>query len=282
MPTFDKLKKSQVTKIVYLGHSRSGKTGSLASLGAAGYNVRILDLDRKAEILADYITNPKSMYRRACAGLWTQEQADSIGTRMSYVPLDESQAKLGGKLVPKGDLWKKIMDQLTDWKDDGQSFGNVATWTPGDVLVIDTLSKLAEAAHTQARALGGRLVGPQDWTDIGVAQRDVKNLLTLLASTDINCNIILVAHIDYIETEGGPTKGFPQTIGNKLSPKINQDFSHAIMAKSSGQGDKEKRVIVTQTTGMIDLGSSAPMRVKGEYALETGLAEYFRDIRSEG
>lgn len=284
MPTFDKLKKSQVTKVVYLGHSRAGKTGSLAALGAAGYNVRILDLDRKAEVLADFITNKKSIYRVARPGLWTQEQADTLQERMSYVPLDETPMKLGTSIVSKGDLWKKIGDQLMDWKDEDKSFGNIGNWTPQDVLAIDGLSALSLAAHTQARALGGRLApnSPQDWTDIGIAQQNVKNLMKMLAADSVRCNIVLIAHIAYIETEAGPTKGFPQTIGNKLSPMISQDFSHAIMAKSSGQGDKERRVIVTQTTGTIDLGSSAPMRVKPEYPLETGLAEYFRDIRQEG
>ena len=284
MPTFEEEKADgpdkQVTKLVYVGHSRSGKTGSLASLAAAGYNVRVLDLDRKVDVLRDYVLNKeKSPYRRACAGLWTQEQADTIAKRVSYVQLDETQVRLRESLVPKGDLWGKISLQLADWKDGTRSLGNVETWTPRDVLAIDGLSRLSMAAFTNVLALNGRLLSKPEWSDYGQTQAMVKRLMELLANKSLNCNVIIIAHIDFIETEGGPTKGFPQTVGAKLSPKISQDFSHAIMAKLSGQGDKEKRVIITQSSGNVDLGSAAPLRVKPEYDLSTGLAEYFRDIR---
>ena len=101
----------------------------------------------------------------------------------------------------------------------------------------------------------------------------------LLYSDAIKCNVVMVCHIAFIETEGGPTRGFPQTVGKAISPKIGQYFNHALLAKSSGQGEAAKRVILTNTSGMIELKNAAPLRVKPEYGLATGLAEYFRDVK---
>ena len=39
-----------------------------------------------------------------------------------------------------------------------------------------------------------------------------------------------------------------------------------------------KRKIHTQTTGVIDLKSAAPLRTKPEYDMESGLLEYFQAV----
>ena len=97
----------------------------------------------------------------------------------------------------------------------------------------------------------------------------------LLYAEQVKCNIILICHISPVEIEGEPTKGFPQTIGKALAPKIGQYFSHALLAKQVG----DRRVIQTSAGGMVKLMTPAPLRVKAEYPLETGLAEYFRDVK---
>ena len=45
MPTLDTHQSSEFTKLLYLGDSGSGKTGSLVSLLKAGYKIKVLDLD---------------------------------------------------------------------------------------------------------------------------------------------------------------------------------------------------------------------------------------------
>ena len=283
MPTFESNSETKSTvppstKMLYLGHSRSGKTGSLVSLAAAGYDVRILDLDQKSDVCRDFVLNrEKSIYRRAREGLWTQAQADTVAQRLSFVSLAETTIDIRGTVVPKGDLWTKINAQFTKWTDAGRDLGSIDDWGPEVVLVIDGLSRLAQAAFTNVLALNGRLTSRPEQGDYNIGQQMVLRLMPLLAAK--RCNVIVVCHIQFVEVDGQPMKGFPQTVGKAINHQIPQHFSHALMAKVSGQGDKERRVIVTQSSGMIDLGSAAPLRVKAEYDLATGLAEYFRDIR---
>ena len=51
MTSLAKHQSNLYTKILLLGDAKSGKTGSLVSLVAAGYKLRILDLDNLLDIL---------------------------------------------------------------------------------------------------------------------------------------------------------------------------------------------------------------------------------------
>ena len=276
MPSFDQYPESDVVKMLPSWRSVQRQNGSFCLLGAAGYNVRILDLDRKARIIKDYVTNPDSPYRNASPPLWTAESAAGVAKRMSYVNVDETISQIGANLVAKGDSWGKISNQFNDWKDNGISYGNISTWTPNDVLVIDSLSKAARAAMYYQLALNGRAVSGPQMLDWNFAQGYVETMLLMLAATNINCHVIIICHIDYIEKDDGSkiARGMVQTLGKKLSPKLGQHFSHALMVK-----DKK---IHTRTTGVVDLVSSAPLKVQSTYPIETGLAAYFRDVLGKG
>jgi hypothetical protein len=285
MTTFNEPQEDLPNKIIYLGHYGSGKTGSLASLAAAGYNVRIMDVDKKVQILRDYMLNAeKSPYLRAMPGLWTAEQARGTAERLSYVSLDETMVLAGAtgkeRYIPKGDLWGKAMGLMNNW-DDGpkRAFGNIGTWGAKDVLVLDGLSRLGQAAMDQQLALSGNLtkygsVAMDARPDINSAQIMIARLLQTLQSSVVKCHVIVICHIAMNTDETGVTSGFPQSIGNKLGPRIGQYFSHALLAKQQG----DKRVITTSTGGMVRLMTPAPLRVRAEYDLSTGLAEYFRDV----
>lgn len=279
MPTFKNYSKSQITKMLYLGNTGAGKTGSLCALAAAGYNVRIIDLDKGVELIKDYLTNPKSIYCQAQPGLWTLEQAKSTLDRLSYVTIDETFSVIKGMPMPKGDSWQKLNELLDNWVDGESTLGSVYTWGPKDVLVIDGMSRLANGAFNYQLKLNGRLNTRPEQSDYWAAQNMIIRLLSMLYSSALQCNVIMICHIAFIETRDGPTRGFPQTIGKALAPQIGQFFNHALLAKASGSGETTKRVIMTNTSGMVELKSAAPLRVKNEYSLATGLAEYFRDIR---
>jgi hypothetical protein len=296
MPTFESFQQSQAIKGLYLGESGSGKTGSLVALGAMGYNVRIVDLDKGVEVLSDFIMNPDSPYRHDSGkpngllrgwepikGLWSEEMAAGLPKRVSYVPLNETMNTVkmqGGQMrsIPKGDLYSKIVAQLDKWIDGEADYGSITSWTNKDVLVIDGLSRFSDAIFNQQLAMGGRLTGRPEQSDYNVAQRElIRNLMTLY-SGDVKCHVIMICHIAFIETDSGPTRGFPQNIGKAIAPQIGQFFNHAILADSSGQGQLEKRVIKTNTSGMVKLKTAAPLRARPEYPLATGLAQYFRDV----
>jgi hypothetical protein len=279
MPTFEDHESTQAVRMLYIGDSGAGKTGSLASLVTAGFTVRILDLDKGVDILEDYMKNEQSIYGRVSPGLWTQEQAKSRIKRLSYVTITEPSGIKGGQWLPKAKAWQQMNNQLDKWKDGTEDLGSIATWDRAIILVVDGLSRVCDFAMNFQLSMNARLGQTPQQADWFLAQGMVERFIKMLTSDEIKCNLILVCHIAFIETDSGPTKGFPQTLGKALSPKIAQSFNHVLMARSTGSGLNVKRQIFTGTHGMIELKNTAPLRVKAEYPLETGLAEYFRDLK---
>lgn len=282
MPNVDEYPESELIKMIYLGDSGAGKTGSLMSLAAAGYNVRVLDLDKGAQILRSYATDPKSIYLQPKAGLWTEAQAKSVASRINYKTISETYTQIKNSLVPKGDSWEAILNQLTEWKDGERNLGKLDHWTTNDVLVIDSFSRFCDARMSLELVLNGRAMQGRQQGDYFKVQSAIESALELLVSKAVHCHVIMICHISYEEQDDGSIKGVPQSMGKALGPKIGQHFNHSLLAKATGQGTMEKRKILTKTMGMIGLKTSAPLSVKPEYDLETGLAEYFRAVLGAG
>jgi len=276
MPSFDNYPESDLIKGIYLGDTGSGKTGSLCSLAAAGYNVRILDLDGGAQIIKDYVTNPSSPYLQPKAGLWAGDKG--IASRMNYVTIQETFLNKQGRPIPKGDSWQKILDQLTEWKDGDKNFGKLEQWTSREVLAVDSFSRFCDSRMYLELVMNGRALSGRQQGDYFKVQDDLERALELLVGPAVKCHVLLLCHIDYVEKDDKTVRGMPQAMGRALGPKVGQHFNHALLAKSSGMGAGLKRKIHTQTTGVIDLKSAAPLRTKPEYDMESGLLEYFQAV----
>ena len=109
----------------------------------------------------------------------------------------------------------------------------------------------------------------------GDAQDAVEMLLATLTSKTFQTNVIVIAHITYQDQADGTTKGFPQGVGQKLSPKIPQYFPSAVLyTNKSG-----KRTIQTNSTPLIDLANPAPFKMEKSYSIESGLADFFAVLR---
>ena len=281
MPNFASPSSAPLVRMLYMGDTGAGKTGSLCSLAALGFNVRVLDLDNGVEIFYDLLQNPTSPYRKAMPDLWTAEQAATIGQRLTAKTITETFQTTGGRPIPKGDSFVAIHKQLDDWKQDADepSLGSVQKWGRSEVLVVDGLSRLAQNALYYTLVLNGRAAAPRiEQSDWWQAQSQVEKTIEMLTSSMVKCHLIICAHIDYIEKDDGTTRGMPQTIGKALSPKMGQKFNHALLARATGQGAQLKRQIYTQTQGVVDLKTTAPFKAKPQYELSTGLAEYFKAI----
>ncbi len=278
MPDFSEYPESDLIKMIYMGDSGAGKTGSLVSLAAAGYNIRILDVDKGGQIIRDYVTNPSSMYLQAKTGLWTVEQCKAVASRMNYVQISETFTVMNGRPVPKGDSWQKILNQLTEWKDGEKNYGKLESWTSNDILVIDSFSRVCDARMYLELVMNARAISGRQQQDYWKVQDDLERFLEMLVSPAIKCHVILVCHVDYVEKDDKTIRGMPQSMGKALGPKIGQHFNHALLAKTTGQGTLAKHKIFTKTQGSIDLKNAAPLKVKPEYELETGLLEYFNAV----
>lgn len=258
------------TKMLLLGDSGAGKTGSLASLAQAGYNLRILDLDNGLDVLANLLSDLKSPYGK-----------DAIN-RVNYITVTDPMKNIAGKLIPvKASVWQRSMGYLQKWDDGEVNYGPITSWTPQEILVIDSLSFLANSALNLVLAMNGRLGQQAHQSDWFQAQNLIKSFLEMLYDESVKCSVIVCAHVAYQEVEGSTTRGLPNTLGKALNPIIGRYFNNTLLVKSVGQGAAIKRKILTNTTGVVELKNSAPLKVLSEYPIETGLAEYFRAVQTQ-
>lgn len=287
MPALANHQSATVTKLLLMGDSGSGKTGALASLAAAGYNLRILDFDNGIDALFNYLSDPKSAYPKEALA------------RVHYRTLTEPMRNVMGRLIPaKATVWQETTKMLDHWKEpaaaDGTviDLGKISTWGSDDVLVIDSLTMLSNGAmnfHLQMNgALGGIRTANEHRRDIGAAQDLMERLLQLLYDSSIKCNVVVISHITYVsetgatpmEGESTPMKGFPSALGRALSPRIPRYFNSMLLVSTQGAGAATKHKIFTQSQGLIAAKTSAPLKVLPSYPIETGLADYFKAVRS--
>jgi hypothetical protein len=259
---------SRTTKLLFCGDSGSGKTGALASLAKAGYNLRIVDLDSGLDVLSNLLRDSNSPYGR--------EALD----RVSFETITDTMRVSGSKLIPKSaTVWQRAVKLIEHWKTESEDFGPLVSWTSQDVLVIDSLTMLSNAALNFVLSMNARLGQQPHQSDWYGGQQLVESLLQLLYDDNVKCNVIVISHIAYIGEENGPVHGYPASLGKALSPKIGRYFNTMLLAKTQGSGANLKRKILTTSTALVELKNTAPLKVKPDYPLESGLADYFRDVR---
>lgn len=259
----------QTTKLLLIGDSGAGKTGALASLAAAGFNLWIIDVDNGLDVIRNLLLDPASPYPK-----------DSVD-RVHFVTVTDQMKQSGGKLIPaKATVWQRVSKILSgDEKWGDEPAKRAVEFTHQDVLVIDSLTFLSKAALNFNLSMNARLgqkPHQSDWYD---GQLNVESLLEMLYDEAIKCNVIVISHIVFIGEDNGPQQGYPATLGKALSPKVGRYFNTALQVKTSGFGANRKREIHTDTSGMVELKNSAPLSVKKSYPLSTGLADFFKDIR---
>lgn len=274
MPKLINHQSTGTTKLLLIGDSGAGKTGALSSLPAEGYRLRIIDTDNGLDLVKNLLTDP--------AGDYYKKNPKAI-ENVDFVTLTDTWGKnAAGKLVPKtATVWERTIGMLENWKDGEIDYGSITTWTPQDVLVIDSLTTLSNAALNRILAMNGRLGGQVQQSDWYSGQNLVEGLLQLLYDEAVRCNVIVCCHITFIETDAGPTKGYPMSLGKALPPKIGRYFNSSLMVRSMGQGTNVQRKIITNTAGVVELKNTAPTRVRPEYDIKWGLAEYFAAVRGQ-
>lgn len=279
MPKILQHQSAEVTKMLLIGDSGTGKTGALYSLAKAGYNLRILDLDNGADVLLNL----------ARAG------DAATADRIVFETVTEKMKTLNGKPIVDGtpkqlatalnllDHWKMPETKTPEGETlEAYDLGKLSAWTPQDILVLDSLTLLSAAAMRYVLSMNGRLNQAPQQGDWGQAMQLIEDLLALLYSTSIRCNVIVISHITYIGgDENSPGRGYPNTLGQKLPPKVGRYFNSIVQAKVKGAGPAAKRVLITQPEGFIDLKNPAPLLMPRELPLEDGLARFFQIVRGE-
>jgi len=281
MPGLGDYPTSTITKLLFLGDSGTGKTGALASLAIAGYNLRILDYDVGLEVLKNLLVNHKEAL-----------------ARVSYITCTDPMQQVAGKMIPKVAAgWIKGVNAMDNWNDGINKLGNIQTWGTKDILVIDSLNFMGKSCLRFIQQINGRLAGTPYQSDYGDAQRLLENMVAMLYSDSVQCNVIVNTHVRELGKtqqvldnqqrvvtieEEGSRKGFAETgTGRALSPTIGRYFNAVLLADITGSGQSTRRVIRTVPHENIGLKNPAPGIAKPEYPQATGLAEYFAAVRGE-
>jgi hypothetical protein len=252
MPTLNDQEASSFTKILYIGDSSSGKTGSLVPLLADGYSLRILDMDNGLTALRQF--------------------GKKAGVDLSKVEYEtyRDQYKIGPagpvtKGAPKA--FANAMECLTRWSE---------IEDPQSITVVDSLTFLGKTAYAWAKGMNPTAKDPRQW--FYSAQQAVESVLAMLTSDDYKQNVIIISHVNYKEVMEGVHKGYPSAVGSALGPTIASYFDTMVLAEASGSGTNVRRKIKTLPTGVIDLKMPAS-EIDKELPLETGLSTIFKSLK---
>jgi len=260
MPTIDNHQSNLFTKLLLLGDAKSGKTTALESLVAAGYKLRILDMDNLLDGLKDKVM-------RDCPGKAGNVEFRTLRDKYKTGPT-------GPMLDGPTRAFIDAMKMLDNWKYEGVDLGPPKNWGPDAILVIDGLSRLCDSAfdyHTSIAPakVDGRAI-------YGAAQDAAEMVLANLTSTAFQTNVIVICHSVYMDLPDGTKKIFPQGVGQKLSQKIPKYYPVYIRFKNNAG----KRVIQIESDVMIDLAMPKLGAFAGKtLPIETGLATIFETLR---
>lgn len=259
MTTLDQHQSGEFVKLLYVGVSGSGKTGSLVSL-MPSYDLRIIDMDNGLDALVNHA-------RAECPNRLASVEFETLRDKYKATP---AGPKVSG--VPRA--FVSAINLLDKWSDGSKP----EEWGPEKVLVIDSLTALGKAAFEWAVAQNPTSRDPRQWYK--GAQDVIDNVIATITSEIFRTNVIVCTHIDLVESEGGATKGYASSIGKALGPKLPRYFNTMLLAETSGFGKGVRRRIKTMPTAMLDLKNPAPMKIEAEYPLETGLAEIFKKLKN--
>lgn len=252
MPTMENYKEEAPIKGILIGDTGSGKTGALASLANAGYHLHILDFDNGLDVLSNTV-KPECLKN----------------VEFEHF-IDKKKALPNGTIVPDGmpKAFPSALKTLTEWCNKYTSLN--------DVIVIDSLTFLGDATLDYVVASAGRQGQQPQLQDWGIAMARIEDILSLLYSTDVKANVLVLAHIKYLEDElTGNIKAQVNALGRALPPKIGRYFNTMLSAQLVGSARKLK----TKATAWLGLKSPNPSKVRDDYSVETGLAEYFADLK---
>lgn len=263
MPSLANHQSNDFVKLLLTGDSGSGKSGALASLVAAGYHLRILDMDNGLDPLKTFV----------------QKDAPTLLDNVEYITLrDNYKTTKQGVKVDKPSAFVSAMKMLDYWTytdADGTvvDLGHPCEWGPDVICVLDSLSFFSDAAFDWAESMNPTAKDPRQW--FYSAQQAVESALALLTSGSFRTNVIVTAHVRYTTGDDGANKGYPNAIGSALGPTIPRYFNH--WAQCSNKAGK--RTIQTAATAMFDLKNTKPFEMAKTYDLEDGLAKFFAVLR---
>lgn len=289
-------------KAILLGISGMGKSGSTVPLsipdylpGFPGFKLRVIDMDNKyAEvalaILGDLLTRKKI----------TQPQYDAALENIDVVACPEPMGIVdlpGAKQIQSGfsisgasskkqvvgvagktEAYLSAMNQLKSWD---------SSFTSNHILILDSLTYMAQAVTNFALELMGKLNQPLKWNDYPDPQNKLMAVLQYFAEKP--CHTLILAHqtTHEIYKKTGKTNSdgveeeeliasnvVPVSIGKAKSVEVPARFNHLLAYVTDGVGKSVDRYIYTRPHSGI-VPKSPFMNAAERYPLSDGLVKYF-------
>lgn len=219
------------TNTLLIGPTGTGKTYSLHSALDAGLEVFVISTEPGiASTLGD--TDPAKCHWRyipPASASWSDllDSAQKIN-QLSF----DALAKMGAINKQKYTQFLEVLTTCNNFVDDrtGQTFGDVATWGPDRMLVVDSLSGL----NIMAMNLVVGSKPTKSMADWGVAMDNLKRLIqTLVMNT--RCFFTLIGHVEREKDEiSGAVKLMVSSLGRKLGPEIPLFFDDVVYAQREG------------------------------------------------
>jgi hypothetical protein len=274
MPSLANHPSTRFVKGLVLGDPGAGKTGGLTSLVKAGYDLWIADFDNLLGSLRTYVQKecPENL-----AHVHYQTFTDKMKGLDTPLMMQGSSMKVMPFVDGTPTAFIKGMKALTRWKTEDEDV-DLAKLGEKSVVVVDSLTTLSAAAFRYVQAMNPAAKEPQ--TYYFAAQQMLINVINLLCSQQFETNVLVLAHIAYDKNHLDLTKGFPRSIGSALNEQIAAYFNCVLMVESQGSGQNVRRVIRTNSTGIVDLKNPVSFSVADTLPLESGLATFFSAVKA--
>ncbi len=274
MPSLEDLSSQRrPVKALLTGQPGTGKTGALASLARAGYNLHIINCDNNLDILAAVLKNDPASLARVRYVTCTNERKTGVMAPKYKGSPDAYQRALG--LM---DHWKE-KDEDADGKDvvthDG---GRPAEWGLDHVLVIDSGTRLSDQCFDAFLHKNQKLTIDADFRDYMAPQRGMDGVWSLLTADSFFTNVLIIMHIKAVEKEIDKKMvlvgELPKGVGMAGSESVGGFFPTIIKMERSGTGDSVKRRIFTRPSGLLETKMPA-LEAERVYDGDDALASIF-------
>lgn len=255
MPSMTEHESNDLVKVLCPSDSGSGKTGALASLVDAGFNVRVLDFDNGLSVLKGYVKDRTKL------------------ANVHYVNgLQDSYSLMIGRIgIKKASAFQRAMDALEKGGPEywGADIGPLETWTKRDILVLDSLSMSGRAALFLVMQVNAAQFKNPEIQHYGVAMENIERMIQMITSSSVPCHVIVNTHIT--SSEGDP-RLYPESLGSKLNPKIGKYFDNMVSLRLAAGA----RQFFTQKDGLLSLKTSAVLAEK--LPIATGWVTIFEGL----
>lgn len=272
MPDLNSHPALDTVKLLYIGDSGSGKTGSLASL-ASKYQLFIQDFDNGLDILLD----PKVL---------PPEHRKNV----HYITLTDTMRDDGNGIMvcDNPTASQRGIKLFQDWKDGDKTFGPVSKWGKDCILIIDSGTFQGKAIMRYVQHINGKTGKRPSQPIWGDAIDRQEGILQYLYSDAVKCHVIVTVHVREIDLNEKKmdtddpnyvpdTHGYPSFLGRNLPQQAGRYFNSLVQAKVQGT----RRVIRTKSEGNVMLKISMPSKIPTELPLETGMLELFTRLTSK-